>query len=374
MKTILHISKYYFPDLGGIETVAMYLAEGMKDYQNVVICFSTDRQYHEDVIHGTKVYRVPVELSLLSQDIAFTYPKVLKRVLKEYQPEFVHVHCPNPFVYPLVLKEVKKPAKVVVHWHSDILSKGIAYNLIRPLETQLLKKAAVVVSTSPNYITLSTPLTRFKEKVQIVPNGIIRSNFDKRPGDDKRIQEIRNTYKDKFLILTVGRHVPYKGLDMLIKAEQYINGDVQILIGGKGPETNALKRLANNNPRITFLERLSDNSLRCFCHAADIVAFPSITKAEAFGISLAEAMYCRCAPVTFSIPGSGVNWLSLKGDTGEEVPLYNIYAFAEAIDKIVSDPELMERYSTASHLRIEENFTQEKAIEAMTAVYKSLEE
>ena len=35
MKTILHVSKYYFPDLGGIETVAMYLAEGMTEYRNI---------------------------------------------------------------------------------------------------------------------------------------------------------------------------------------------------------------------------------------------------------------------------------------------------------------------------------------------------
>jgi len=52
MKTILHISKYYYPDLGGIETVAMYLAEGMTNYHNVVICFATDGMYSEEDIRG----------------------------------------------------------------------------------------------------------------------------------------------------------------------------------------------------------------------------------------------------------------------------------------------------------------------------------
>ena len=71
MKTILHISKYYYPDLGGIETVAMYLAEGMTAYRNVVICFATDGIYSEEEIRDVKVYRVPVNFSFMSQQGQF---------------------------------------------------------------------------------------------------------------------------------------------------------------------------------------------------------------------------------------------------------------------------------------------------------------
>ncbi|MBP5630214.1 MAG: glycosyltransferase, partial [Bacteroidaceae bacterium] len=86
MKTILHISKYYYPDLGGIETVAMYLAEGMTNYHNVVICFATDGMYSEEDIRGVTVYRVPVNFSFMSQDVALSYRKVLKQVIKQEKP------------------------------------------------------------------------------------------------------------------------------------------------------------------------------------------------------------------------------------------------------------------------------------------------
>lgn len=48
-------------------------------------------------------------------------------------------------------------------------------------------------------------------------------------------------------------------------------------------------------------------------------AFPSVTKNEAFGVALAEAMYCYTPAVTFTIEGSGVNWVNLNGITGIEV-------------------------------------------------------
>jgi rhamnosyl/mannosyltransferase len=41
-KTILHVSKYYHPYLGGIETLVKSMAEGMTEYHNVVVCFSNN--------------------------------------------------------------------------------------------------------------------------------------------------------------------------------------------------------------------------------------------------------------------------------------------------------------------------------------------
>lgn len=371
MNTILHISKYYYPDLGGIETVAMYLAEGMTDYKNIVVCFSKDNTYHEDIVNGIKVYRMPVNFSFMSQDVSYTYYTRLKKIFKLYQPEFVHVHCPNPFVYPIVTSIIHKDTKLILHWHSDILSKGIAYQVIKPFESHILERADLIISTSPNYIPHSKPLTRHKGKVEVSQNGLITSHFDLKESDKSKIQEIKNKYDNKPIVYFVGRHIPYKGIDYLIKADQYIKNDCVILIAGTGPEDKYLKSIPCSN-RIKFLGRLSDDDLRCYSHAADVFAFPSITKAEAFGIALAEAMYCESVPVTFTLEGSGVNWVSLKGKTGEQVALKDIVSFGGAIDKILSNKALKEKYATASRQRVSEYFTAEKAVEAMQKAYQNL--
>ena len=343
----------------------------MTEYQNIVVCFSTDKLYHEDCIRGVKVYRIPVNFSFMSQDVAFSYYRVLRNLTTKYSPDAVHVHCPNPFVYPLVTSCINKKTKLILHWHSDILSKGIAYYIIKPFENHILRRANVIISTSPNYIPYSAPLQNYQEKVRVAQNGLITSNFELQSGDSKRIDAIRNKYSNKAIVFFAGRHVPYKGIDCLIKADAFIQGDCVILIAGKGPQDSYLHSL-HHSTRVHFLGRLSDDDLRCYSHAADIFAFPSVTKAEAFGIALAEAMYCHSAPVTFCLKGSGVNWVSIGGITGEEVPLRDVKAFAVAIDKLLADKNLRKQYAEAAYQRIKEMFTTDKAVKAVLEIYKEL--
>ena len=92
-------------------------------------------------------------------------------------------------------------------------------------------------------------------------------------------------------------------------------------------------------------------------HSASIFAFPSITKNEAFGVVLAEAMYCKATPVCFTIKGSGVNWVNINGKTGLEVENKNVKAFAQAIETLLSDDQLRLQLSENAHQRIKELFT-----------------
>jgi rhamnosyl/mannosyltransferase len=113
--------------------------------------------------------------------------------------------------------------------------------------------------------------------------------------------------------------------------------------------------------RIKFIGRIPNEYLRCYYYASDIFGFTSCTKQEAFGIALAEAMYCGSVPVTFTIEGSGVNWVSIKNETGLEVPLGDVKAYAAAVDKLLSDRDLYMQYATAGKERIIQMFTSERS-------------
>ena len=359
-KTLLQIAKYYYPVEGGIETVTKYLGEGLTAFEQVVVCFSQDGITRLDTVNGVKVYRIASSMNIASQDIAFSYYHYLKKIIYEEQPDIILLHCPNPFLYPITAKLTPKDAKLVLLWHSDILGKGILYKMIKQFEKVILRKADLILATSPNYIHPSSPIYDYRDKTQVVANGIIKNDFVWRTGDETTVEEIRRKYHYKKIVFFVGRHAAYKGVDYLIEAEKYIQSDCVILIGGRGPETERLKAL-NTSPRIKFIGRIPNEYLRCYYYASDIFAFTSCTKQEAFGIALAEAMYCGSVPVTFTIEGSGVNWVSVGDETGIEVPLGDVQAYAAAIDRLLTDKDLYMRYATAGKDRIVRMFTSERS-------------
>lgn len=370
-KTILQIGKYYHPYEGGIETVTKYIAEGLTDFENVVVCFSQDGITRMDQVNGINVYRIAPSLTISSQDICFTYYSYLKKIIKEVMPDIILLHCPNPFLYPITSRLTPKSTKLVLLWHSDILGRGLLYRLVSRFESNIIKKADLILATSPNYVHPSSPIYAYRDKVKIAPNGIIKSDLLWRLGDEATVENIRRKYGHKKIIFFVGRHASYKGINYLLEAERYIQSDCVILIGGRGPETDQLRQ-TNHSERIHFLGRIPNNDLRCYYYASDVFAFTSCTKQEAFGIAMAEAMFCGSVPVTFSIEGSGVNWVSINGQTGIEVPLGDVKAYAAAIDRLISQPDLYYQYASAGKDRIQRYFTSQQSVAVINEIFHQL--
>ena len=271
----------------------------------------------------------------------------------------------------MLLAVIPENVKLVIHWHSDVVNQKFIYRFIKPIETALLKRADLVLTTSPLYIEGSEPLKPFKDKVKVLQSAIDTSKFQLTDTDNVEIEKIREKYKHKPIVFFIGRHVPYKGIECLIDAERYIKSDCVILVAGKGPLTEGLKEKCKSE-RVHFLGRVSDEELKWLNAAATVFAFPSITKQEAFGLALVEAMYSKSTPVCFTINGSGVNWVSLKDVTGLEVANSDVVAYAEAIDKLLNDEKLRNTLSENAKKRVEEIFTVPVMLSILDQYYHEL--
>lgn len=387
-KKVLQISKYYFPFIGGTEQVARDIANALKscdDIEQKIFCFNEDasadgvatnkKETVVDTVDDVEVIRCGYIAKVSSQSISTTVPAQLKRVMDEFTPDVVILHYPNPYVSVFLMKYLRRDIKFVLYWHLDITKQKILGKLFKSQTNELLERADVIVATSPNYIDGSSYLSRFKDKCVVIHNCISDSRLIVTNGIEATTIEIKEQNAEKTLCFACGRHVPYKGITYLVQASRYLPDDFKICIGGKGELTEQLKKEAAGDKKIQFLGKVSDEDLVAYMKACDIFCFPSITKNEAFGIALAEGMYFGKPAVTFTIPGSGVNYVNLDGVTGIECPNCDSKAYAEALVKLGNDKALREKYGKQARQRVLNNFTFErfqnnvvKLVESLTQV------
>lgn len=367
MRKILHISKYYWPIVGGIEDVCYTVASILKPYsEQHIVSFNNTLDSQDSVVDGIPVKRSGSLGVVASQPLSLRLFWDLKRVLKNFNPDTVTLHLPNPLACLYVLLLWNKRRKLILHWHSDIIVYKAIYNLIKPLERRILNLADTVIVTSPDYLQQSESLSPYKDKCVIVPNVISPTKLELT--DYKKVDAVKAKYGNKPLIFFLGRHVEYKGLRYLIESASHITSDCTILIAGSGPLTEQLKAMANDE-RIVFLGRIADEDIPVYMHAADIFTFPSITKNEAFGVALAEAMYCKAVPVTFNIPCSGVNWVNIKDVTGLEVANRDSKAYGMAIDELIQNGEKRYKLSENSHARVMDMFMPDAIKDDLYKIY-----
>lgn len=368
---ILHISKYYYPYMGGVENICKYIVDNSEKHQVAVLCFNECHRCSVDYVDGITVYRVGSWINIARQALSPLYFTMFRRVLKEFSPDVIQFHWANPFPAAVLLTMIPKRTKLIVHWHMDIIKQAKIYPLIKPIETKLLKRADVIVVTSPQYKDGSVPLQSFKEKVRVVPNAMDEKTFLLRNNDQTMINEIKKQYNNRKIVFFIGRHIQYKGLPYLLEAEKFVKGSCEFVIAGSGPLTEELKNSCKSK-RVHFVGRLNDDCLRWYYYASSVFTFPSITKNEAFGVALAEAMFCYTPAITFMIKGSGVNWVNLNGETGIVVPNRDVKKYAEAIDTLLADESLSSKFAEAAHQRVVENFIISKMMERMNDVYDEL--
>lgn len=360
MKKILHISKYYYPFSGGTEQIARDCVNALADtYEQRVLAFNDEGRVDVNtVVDGVPVLKCGCVAKISSQSISLSYRKALKRVLTEFNPDIVVFHYPNPFVAALLLDALKnrKNIKLVVYWHLDIIRQKFLRIFFKGQNVNLLKRADMIIATSPNYVDGSEWLNKARNKCVVIPNCINIDRMELSQEVEKRAAEIRSENPDKTICVAVGRHTEYKGFTYLVQVSKLLDDRFKIYVTGKGELTESLLKEAANDSKVEFTGRIDDVELKAIILAADIFCFPSITKNEAFGVALAEGMYYGKPTITFTIPGSGVNYVSINNVTGIEVENRNVEKYAVAMMRLADDAELRQKYGEAGRQRVNEKF------------------
>lgn len=367
---ILQIGKFY-PLVGGVEKVMYEITTGLseKGIDCDMLCAKNDNA-QSDIVnlnpHG-KLICCKSWISLARTTIAPSMISELRRRVKDY--DIIHIHHPDPMAAVALLLSGYK-GRVVLHWHSDILSQKFLLRFYLPIQNWLIRRADAIVGTSPVYLAESPYLQKVQDKARCIPIGI-----EPNCSDEAKAAKIRNEYSGRRIVFSLGRLVEYKGFRYLIEAAKYLDDSYMILIGGGGPLREDLQNQIDElglGHRVKLLGKVPQEDLPSYYGACDLFCMSSVMKTEAFGIVQIEAMSEGRPLIATKIPASGVSWVNEDGISGINVEPRDSKAIAEAIKSITKDEATWRRYSDGARQRFAKYFTKEKMLIDCLALYSEI--
>ena len=184
-------------------------------------------------------------------------------------------------------------------------------------------------------------------------------------------------YSNKKIILSVGRLVEYKGFTYLIKAAKFLPDNYIIYIAGSGILAGTLQKEIFKNDlenKVKLLGTVTDDDLVTYYKSCNVFVLPSISRAEAFGIVMIEAMSFSKPIIATNIPSSGVNWVNEHNVTGINVAIKNEKELAEAILKITTDPDLYQKFSQNAYIKANTFFSIDIVARQIKDLYLKIKE
>jgi len=260
----------------------------------------------------------------------------------------VQLHMPFPWVERQVTKWARAAGiPTVLTYHMDAefgrnpraatarLVSG-TYRRISCLPA--LRHCSVAVSNSLGYARASPVLSRFLPKVRVIYQGVDLERLQ--PVGDAGAGAVPPRAPGVGRVLFIGRLVPYKGLlDLLDATKRLLDSGrrVELLIGGKGPQTEELKGRATAlgiSGQVTFLGFVPDAAVGRLYADADVVVCPSVSLLESTPITLQEAMAFGTPVIGTTLAGTEET-IPDDGARGRLVAPHDPAALATAIGQLI---------------------------------------
>lgn len=368
----LHLGKYLPPPHAGIEDHTHALLSGLQQRMPCTLVAGASPGQGAAV---PTPYRVLTARQYGRLASAFITPGVIPLALRELASgrcNLLHLHLPNPWADLLAqLAPVHVP--IVATWHSDIVRQRRILWVYRHIQQATLRRVRRVIVPTPAHAHSSHQLAAVPVdgKLVHIPYGIDVQALQPSLADPATAHRIRAFAAGRPIILTVGRHVYYKGYDYLIQAMALLRSPAVLVMVGQGPLTPQLHALAAQlgvQSRILFMGPLAHAGLVAALHGCDIFTLPSIAPSEAFGLASAEAMACGKPTVVCQL-GNGVNVVNQDGVTSLAVRPRDPAALAAALDHLALHPQQRATMGAAARQHIQRRYSLDAMIDATAQLY-----
>lgn len=389
---ILVVSNFYPPHcIGGYEIGCRDVVEGLEARgHNVIVLTSThglneaaqsERIYRRlETDHSLKGTRTPTDLLRLFRRES-TNRRAFTRVCREFRPDVVYVWNATHISISIPLIAQQMGLKVCYfisdhwlnHWESDAMY-SLNHRSPRKLHRRLIWKS-IVASLNASGILPRGALnlshvqfaSRFLKRAALEANRPVSSADVIHWGIDvERFRRADSAHRQKRL-LYVGQLTEHKGVHTAVEAlklivEQPGHASTTLTIVGGPDYDDRIHRLVGslglqNNVRFTGL--IPRDQLPSIYSEHQILLFPSIWD-EPFSLTMLEAMSSSLAVVATNTGGSPE--ILRHEENALIFAAADPQACAEAVIRIIENPELAEKLRRNGRQTVEENFKLEDMV------------
>ncbi len=407
MNRIAMISEHASPlscigkvDTGGqnvyVDQVARHLAA--KGYTVDIFTRRHDAEDSEVVncIPGMRVVHIKAgpEKDIIKEEMMPYMPEFFENMLafiikNRLHYQVIHAHF---FMSGMVACELKKrlgiPFVVTFHALGHVRRIHQAGDDKFPAERLLIEKS---ITEQADHIIAECPQDREDlinyyqadgTKISIVPCGFSKSEFS--PVAKSAARKLLGLPANQFIILQLGRMVPRKGIDNVIRAmaplKDAVKSGIQLIIVGgdeedmeqsDNAEYKRLRQIAVElgvNGHVKFAGRKDRELLKFYYSAADL--FITTPWYEPFGITPLEAMACG-TPVIGSNVG-GIKYSVIDGYTGVLVEPNQPGQLAKKIAGLLTDTAALKALSKQAIRHVNKKFTWAEVTKELMALYQQV--
>ena len=349
---VLLVLTYYHPHVSGLTIYVKRLATALaqRGHRVTVLTSRYDPALPaEEVIDGVRVIRAPVLLRISKGVIMPTFPWIAWRLIREHDILSVHLPQFEASLLALLGRLAKRP--VVLTYHCDLqLPKGwfnrVVDRVVFVSNYVAGRLAQAAVAYTQDFAEHSHFLSRFLDKVRVIPPPVIM------PEPDAEAVEAFQRAHDlagRPVVGMAARFAAEKGVEVLIQAMPRLldalprlkvlyAGQYEDVMGEEAYYRRLLPLIERLGPEHwEFLGLLNQQQMPTFFAACDVLVVPSLNSTESFGLVQVEAMLCGTPSIPSNLPG--VRQPPLMTGMGEVTPIGDPAALAEAITRIVEQPD-----------------------------------
>jgi len=379
MKKVCIISSKFFPIVGGGETHTFQIAKALSEKEFEVTVITNDNGKLLPKNLPFKIIRID-GFDDEHIDINTSIPSLYK-ILKNINPEIIHVHNYEPYLIFSLFSESFKDKKIILTIHNTPFFPKRVFGTFKDFDAEFATAKHLIDSGIQKHIVVASNYYRDSIKsiattlqsIQLISYGVDFKLFDFKLKSSfrKRFKLLKND----ILITCPSRIIVRKGIKEAVECLSYLPNNFKLFLPASFEpkdlsyfqEIKRLINMLNLNDRVILANKqYAHGEMPNIYQASDVVIMPSYY--EGFGFAILEAMAMKKPVVGTDVVG--INETIRNEVDGLLIPAKDIKALSNAILRIVSDKLLKDNLIRNAFNKVQTSFELDKQVNQLIKLYE----